>query len=191
MNSSVRIARPELGCRISLDIQTQISSTHYPFKKVKETQVIVLSLESLPLPFSSHPSTPSPASPFYSPPKPFLDVEQESDIGLGSGSGLDFGVGVGRNEVGVEKEEKGRGKVYTCFKWNTVRVLGVSFCWGADFLADVDVSASALSKRGRCGLIRRVLRSWRGRRGKGERAMGLSGLETGGRGGEEGKPLLV
>jgi hypothetical protein len=100
--------------------------------------------------------------------------------------------------IGVGKEDrKGMGKVYTCFKWNTVRVLGMTFCWGVDFLVDVDVNGVGVGKRGRYGLVRRALRGLHlgvgKRKVRGERAMGLSGLESRGRSGdgEEGKPLLV
>ncbi|KAF8864985.1 hypothetical protein BDZ45DRAFT_668905 [Acephala macrosclerotiorum] len=51
---SLRLLRPELGCRISLDIQTNTRTTRWPLRQTRETQVVCLALESLtPSPFST------------------------------------------------------------------------------------------------------------------------------------------
>lgn len=237
--STVRITRPELGCRISLDIQTHLHHTSFPFSKTKEIQLILLSLETLPSSayINSNPSS-TPSSPFQSPtpPRPFLDMDTSNEVldgdgsnkaeieqdigtigfnsganGLGGSGGKGFST---RDLGGGGVEEKGKGRVWTCLRWKTVRVLGMSFCWGGDFEMNAGggrhdwadgtagIGRANGGRRSGCGFgaVGRVLRGLRAGNGNGrDRAVGLSGLESkrGRRrdrsvsGEEEGKPLLV
>lgn len=104
--SSLRLLRPELNCRISLDIQTHLLTTRWPLRQSRETQTVCLALESLT----------GTTSPFATP------VKSSSDQ-------LAF-------EGKKQEERAKKGKVYVCWEWKAVRVGGVSFLWGGDLVVD-------------------------------------------------------